>query len=231
LDEIKARRAAGGQGAKIFAHRVVIASAAKFIAHAPDDVDWLIGEVEQLLGEVARLRCEWSSSLTREKRWRTDVKAIRAERDAALAEADDLRRQLLDETYRPEGGEIVMRELIAAKAERDRLAAELAVAVAALESGDACGAVGCRALVERDRLAAQVRAVEALCVEAERWPAQWRSVPPARIRAALASAATPGRPRRYDQCDGTCTVDCGHCKGNGRPEPAPDTSWIKMERP
>lgn len=22
---------------------------------------------------------------------------------------------------------------------------------------------------------------------------------------------------RYDQCDGTCTVDCGHCKGRGRP--------------
>ena len=24
-------------------------------------------------------------------------------------------------------------------------------------------------------------------------------------------------PARYDQCDGTCTVDCGHCKGAGRP--------------
>ena len=24
-------------------------------------------------------------------------------------------------------------------------------------------------------------------------------------------------PTRYDQCDGTCTVDCGHCKGAGRP--------------
>jgi hypothetical protein len=23
--------------------------------------------------------------------------------------------------------------------------------------------------------------------------------------------------RRYDQCDGTCTVDCGHCKGQGPP--------------
>lgn len=29
-------------------------------------------------------------------------------------------------------------------------------------------------------------------------------------------AASP-RPRRYSQCDGTCTVDCGHCKGAGRP--------------
>ena len=25
---------------------------------------------------------------------------------------------------------------------------------------------------------------------------------------------------RYDQCDATCTVDCGHCKGAGRPTPA-----------
>jgi hypothetical protein len=28
--------------------------------------------------------------------------------------------------------------------------------------------------------------------------------------------ATPGeRPRRFDQCDDTCTTDCGHCKGKG----------------
>lgn len=27
-------------------------------------------------------------------------------------------------------------------------------------------------------------------------------------------------PRRYDQCDDTCTVDCGHCKGNGPPVPS-----------
>ena len=26
---------------------------------------------------------------------------------------------------------------------------------------------------------------------------------------------------RYDQCDDTCTVDCGHCKGQGRPAPDP----------
>jgi hypothetical protein len=25
------------------------------------------------------------------------------------------------------------------------------------------------------------------------------------------------RPQRYDQCDDDCTVDCGHCKGKGRP--------------
>jgi hypothetical protein len=24
-------------------------------------------------------------------------------------------------------------------------------------------------------------------------------------------------PKRYDQCDDTCTVDCGHCKGQGPP--------------
>lgn len=23
---------------------------------------------------------------------------------------------------------------------------------------------------------------------------------------------------RYDQCDSTCTTDCGHCKGQGPPE-------------
>jgi hypothetical protein len=28
-------------------------------------------------------------------------------------------------------------------------------------------------------------------------------------------------PKRYDHCDGTCTVDCGHCKGAGEPEHAP----------
>jgi len=28
---------------------------------------------------------------------------------------------------------------------------------------------------------------------------------------------------RYDQCDDTCTVDCGHCKGRGRPVPADTT--------
>lgn len=27
-----------------------------------------------------------------------------------------------------------------------------------------------------------------------------------------------GRRRRYDQCDSTCTTDCGHCKGHGRPD-------------
>lgn len=26
------------------------------------------------------------------------------------------------------------------------------------------------------------------------------------------------RRRRYGQCDVTCTVDCGHCKGQGRPQ-------------
>lgn len=35
-----------------------------------------------------------------------------------------------------------------------------------------------------------------------------------RLRAHVAERQ-PGR--RYDQCDGTCTVDCGHCKGAGRP--------------
>ena len=29
---------------------------------------------------------------------------------------------------------------------------------------------------------------------------------------------------RYDQCDHTCTVDCGHCKGQGPPPALPLTS-------
>jgi len=29
--------------------------------------------------------------------------------------------------------------------------------------------------------------------------------------------AGPRRPARYDQCDASCTVDCGHCKGQGPP--------------
>jgi hypothetical protein len=29
------------------------------------------------------------------------------------------------------------------------------------------------------------------------------------------------RPQRYDQCDGDCTIDCGHCKGKGRPADFP----------
>lgn len=28
------------------------------------------------------------------------------------------------------------------------------------------------------------------------------------------------RPTRYDQCDETCTTDCGHCKGKGKPTDA-----------
>lgn len=30
--------------------------------------------------------------------------------------------------------------------------------------------------------------------------------------------AAPKRPERFDQCDETCTVDCGHCKGEGHPD-------------
>lgn len=26
-----------------------------------------------------------------------------------------------------------------------------------------------------------------------------------------------GMGKRFDQCDETCTVDCGHCKGQGKP--------------
>lgn len=32
-----------------------------------------------------------------------------------------------------------------------------------------------------------------------------------------AALADPVGPRRYDQCDEMCTVDCGHCKGRGKP--------------
>ncbi|MEV7962353.1 hypothetical protein [Oerskovia paurometabola] len=33
------------------------------------------------------------------------------------------------------------------------------------------------------------------------------------------AAAVERRRFRYDQCDATCTTDCGHCKGQGRPVP------------
>lgn len=32
--------------------------------------------------------------------------------------------------------------------------------------------------------------------------------------------------QRYDQCDSTCTTDCGHCKGQG---PPPATEVVPME--
>lgn len=35
-----------------------------------------------------------------------------------------------------------------------------------------------------------------------------------------ATRAEASRAQRFDQCDGTCTVDCGHCKGAGRPAEA-----------
>jgi hypothetical protein len=35
--------------------------------------------------------------------------------------------------------------------------------------------------------------------------------------------AEPRRPRRYDQCDDTCTTDCGHCKGAGKPAKEPES--------
>ena len=34
---------------------------------------------------------------------------------------------------------------------------------------------------------------------------------------------------RYDQCDATCTIDCGHCKGAGKPE-APRVSRASIAR-
>jgi hypothetical protein len=38
-------------------------------------------------------------------------------------------------------------------------------------------------------------------------------------RVATNKRTVKAQPRRYDQCDDTCTVDCGHCKGAGKPEP------------
>lgn len=32
--------------------------------------------------------------------------------------------------------------------------------------------------------------------------------------------------KRYDQCDETCTTDCGHCKGQGRPTSTTETVWV-----
>jgi hypothetical protein len=34
------------------------------------------------------------------------------------------------------------------------------------------------------------------------------------------------RPRRYDQCDDTCTVDCGHCKGAGPAVPVEEQQRV-----
>jgi hypothetical protein len=173
LDEIKARRAAGGQGAKIFAHRVVIASAAEFIAHSPDDIDWLIGEVARLTGERERFVARVTAAEDRLAGalgigfvafgWASTDAAITILADAAAERIATLTTDVASAELKAEH---YHEEIVASHAERDRLAAELSVAVAALESGDACGAVGCRAVVERDRLAAQVRAVETV---ADKW--------------------------------------------------------------
>jgi len=56
---------------------------------------------------------------------RTLVPSLLERAQKAEAERDEARRLLLDETYRPEGGEIVMRELARVNAERDALAAKL----------------------------------------------------------------------------------------------------------
>jgi hypothetical protein len=54
-----------------------------------------------------------------------------------------------------------------------------------------------------------VVAVEVVHVDAADPDAPVGEVPP---------VLTLGRSaRRYDQCDETCTTDCGHCKGAGRP--------------
>lgn len=77
-------------------------------------------DLKSLIDERDRLRAEVAERLRQ-------FNAAKDQRDAAQAEADELRRQLLDETYRPEGGEIVMREL-------GRLRAELAEVKAENES-------------------------------------------------------------------------------------------------
>lgn len=35
---------------------------------------------------------------------------------------------------------------------------------------------------------------------------------------------------RYDQCDDTCTTDCGHCKGAGKPETTPFVPNTALKR-
>jgi hypothetical protein len=170
---------------------------AEFIAHAPDDIDWLIGEVARLSVEVAEVSA-----------------ALDEEVDVDAAEVFD--RLLADVASAELKAEHYHEEIVASHAERDRRAAELAVAVAALESGDACGAVGCRALGERDRLAAQVRAVGVLCADAE-FCQRGRGTEPAllavpAIRAVFTPAAAPAAHRAHTHDDPACCAT--HCDLN-----------------
>jgi len=45
------------------------------------------------------------------------------------------------------------------------------------------------------------------------------------IRAAIRERDTAQK--RYDQCDATCTVDCGHCKGQGPPADADREAFVE----
>ena len=80
---------------------------------------------ERLIRELREARAE-----AERQRERADHNAAAVNENAdeivrLRAEADELRRLLLDETYRPEGVEIVMRELNRVKAERDALRYQL----------------------------------------------------------------------------------------------------------
>lgn len=79
------------------------------------------------------------------------VPSLLARAQQAEAGEDDLRRLLLDETYRPEGGEIVMRELAEAKAE----------AVERLRQFNAAKDQRDAALADADRLRAELAEVKA----------------------------------------------------------------------
>jgi hypothetical protein len=206
LDEIKARRAAATPGPwnEAGMHRspgrpdVVwdrdgrrpIARAtwlrdAEFIAHAPDDIDWLIGEVTRLSARVKNLLGEQAAGI-KLMHERDRLAAELAWTQAGIARISEAWTEAVQREQRTANAHAY--DLQQVRAERD-------VAKAALESGDACGAVGCRAVVERDRLAAQVRAVEALCAMAVPCMVdccdEHPTVTVGLIRAALASAVTP----------------------------------------
>lgn len=80
---------------------------------------------------------------------------------------------------------------------------------------------------QRDEALARLAQIRALCDKFDRLTTLPGSAPRrfardvrAVLDAPVAPPATP-RPRRYDQCDHTCTVDCGHCKGQGPPAADP----------
>lgn len=91
-------------------------------------IDWRYAntlrlEVECLRTETDRLR-EYADEMERQRNAYGEALTRAANGEPASEVAQDAMRRLLDDTYRPEGGEIVLRELRKAQRERDAAAAE-----------------------------------------------------------------------------------------------------------